>query len=194
MGRKRGTPRLSWGRTSPRNKEASLLGVPGPWGQAESAGVHSLRQKRWPGSPKAQPFRMAAWGGLSPAGPPEAPPSGHPHRGNWPGLQLPLPAGTQRLMEAVGWEGPVWRQRAGRTPVFSGWDGARTDQSPGVYEPRGWPPEPSRGMLWGWRWDPKIPSLDGWAGAPGRALLRVPSACWVFTMLTAARRLGSSSP
>ena len=83
---------------------------------------------------------------------------------------------------------------AGSAPVFSGWDGARTDQSPGVYEPRGWPPEPSGGMVWGWRCDPKIPGLDGWAGAPGRALLRVPSACWVFTMLTAARRLGSSSP
>lgn len=122
---------------------------------------------------------------------PEAPSSGRPRRGNWPGLQVPLPAGTQRLMEAVGWEGLMLRERAGRTPVFSGWEAVRTDQSPGVYEPWGRPPEPSGAMVWGWRWDPKIPSLDGWARVTRRSLLRVHSVCWVFTMLTAARSWGS---
>lgn len=63
------------------------------------------------------------------------------------------------------------RERAGRTAVFSGWEAVRTDQSPGVYEPRGRPPEPSGAMVWGWRWDPKIPSLDGWA----RGDLQVPA-------------------
>lgn len=97
-------------------------------------------------------------------------------------------------MEAVGWEGPMSRERAGRTPVFSGWEGAGNDQSPGVYEPRGRPPEPRGGMVRGWPWDPEIPSLDGQAGVAHGAQLRVPSVCWVFTTLTAARRLASSSP
>ena len=50
------------------------------------------------------------------------------------------------------------------------------------------------GMVRGWPWDPEIPSLDGQAGVAHGAQLRVPSVCWVFTTLTAARRLASSSP
>lgn len=69
----KGIPRLPWGRMSPRGKQAAPLGVPGLRGQAEPASVHSLRQKCWPGSPKAQAFGTAAWGVLSPAGPPQSP-------------------------------------------------------------------------------------------------------------------------
>lgn len=54
----RGTPRLPLGQSSCAAEGA------GPQGQAESPGVHSLRQKCWPESPKPQPFGMAARGPL----------------------------------------------------------------------------------------------------------------------------------
>lgn len=80
----RGTPRLSSGQRS------CPAGGAGPQGQAESPGVHSLRQKCWPESPKPQPFGMAARRASPLQDRPKPHPRGAPAVGTGQGCSCPF--------------------------------------------------------------------------------------------------------